>query len=81
MVITEALILGVPCVAGRYPALPEIIRNNENGIITENSVAGIEKAIEELIRNSEKLSVLKHNAVESHYSYYETYSQFMELCE
>lgn len=81
MVLTEALILGVPCIAAEYPALKEVIDDGKNGIITENSIEGIAKGIENILLNKELYNKLKENAVNFKYDYKIAYNQFMELCD
>lgn len=67
MVVTEALILGTPVVAGDYPALHEILTHGVNGIIAENSIDGIVEAIGGIICNTGAYHKLKIGAED--YSY------------
>ena len=67
MVVTEALILGTPVVAGDYPALHEILTHGVNGIIAENSIDGIVEAIGGIICNMGAYHKLKIGAED--YSY------------
>lgn len=68
MVVTEALILGIPVVAGNYPALHEILYDGVNGLITENSVAGIGNAVYKLVSDTEEYEKLKNGAEKYSYS-------------
>lgn len=81
MVLVEALILGVPCVSTFFPALPEVIRDRENGIIAENSISGLQSAIEELLTNKGMYQKLKENSMKYKYDPQISYEQFMDLCE
>ena len=78
MVVVEALILGVPVVAGYYPALTEILGDGENGIIAENSVLGIYSAVERVATDRECYEKLKSGAKAYEYDPDIAYKQFME---
>lgn len=58
--VTEALILGIPCIStncsGAYELLGE---NNEYGLVTDNSVYGLEKGIELMIKDPNLLNKYK----------------------
>lgn len=79
MVVMEALILGTPIVAGDYPALKEILENNFNGIIAENSIDGISKEIYRLIVDKNIYNKLKENCMKYNYSSDLVYKQFMDM--
>ena len=78
MVVAEALILGVPVVAGYYPALPEILGDGKNGIIAENSAEGIFSAVERVATDRELYEKLKSGAEAYVYDPDVAYKQFME---
>ena len=78
MVVAEALILGVPVVAGYYPALPEILDDGVDGIIAENSTDGIYSAIERVATDRELYEKLKSGAVAYAYDPDVSCEQFME---
>ena len=80
MVVMESLILGVPVVAGDYPALKEIL-GDCYGIRAENSSYGIYKAISKILSNEELYNELKKNCEKFEYSADKTYEQFLNLCE
>lgn len=81
MVLTESLILNTPCVAGYYSALPEIIEDDKNGLIAENSIEGIEEKIENILTDKELYKKLKVNAEAFIYDYSIAYNQLMKLCD
>ena len=49
MTVTEAEILGVPCIVTCYASASEQIENDVNGIITENSTEGIVNALKRVL--------------------------------
>lgn len=79
MVVMEALILGIPVIAGDYPALHEILESKVMGIIAENSEQGILKELRYIIKNKEMYSRLKRNCQEFKYSAELAYQQFVKL--
>lgn len=81
MVLMEALILGVPVVAGEYGALREIIQHPLEGVIAENSVQGISEGILSLINDEEKYNAMKQYLGNYEYNPEAVYEQFMNLCK
>ena len=81
MVVMESLILGTPVVAGRYPALKEVLLDGECGIIADNSVEGIFEAIYHLITDLKEYQRIKKNCTKFLYSSDRGYNQFISLTE
>lgn len=79
MVVTEALILGTPVVAGDYPALHEILDDGTTGIIAENNAKGLAKAIEKVISDEKLYSQLKIGAEQFNYSADYAVNQLLSL--
>lgn len=79
MVVTEALILGTPVVAGDYPALHEILDDGVTGIIAENNAKGITEAIEKVISDEKLYSQLKIGAEQFTYSADYAVNQLLSL--
>lgn len=61
LVLKEALAVGCPVVTTDFQASHEIVEDNVNGIICENSSDGIYKAISTIANNLEYLNKLKTN--------------------
>lgn len=80
MVIVESLILGVPVVAGDYPALHEIISDEDCGIIANNSVEGIADSILRVVNDKNLYATLKENCRHFEYKPDAVYKQFIEIC-
>lgn len=53
MTVTEAQILGVPCIVTEYSSAAEQIKNGVDGIITENSLGGIISALKNALDKKE----------------------------
>lgn len=79
MVVMESLILKTPVVAGYYPALPEILSDNETGIIAENNEDGIFNAIYRVMTDKALYERLKKKCCQYEYSPDIAYNQFMTL--
>lgn len=62
LVIIEALTLGTPVLATENSATNKLIKNNIDGIITENSAEGLYLGLKEILLNRDKLDILKQNA-------------------
>ena len=78
MVVMEALICGTPVVSAYYPALSEILDNEKNGIISENSMDGVYRAVKKVLQDKELYNHLKANCIEYKYSNDEVYKSFLE---
>ncbi len=61
LVVAEALILGVPCVVSQYPALFEILKDGEQGLIAQQTVQSVAKKIKQLIENQDLYNAIKKN--------------------
>ena len=61
LVIVEAMTLCVPVLATANSATSELINNNENGLIVDNSVDGIYKGLKQLIQNPNLINKYKQN--------------------
>lgn len=77
MVVVEALILGVPVIAGSYPALSEILEDGVSGIIAENSAEGIYNEIVRVAKDRELYQKLLSGARAYRYDPDVAYEQFM----
>ncbi|QDP85816.1 glycosyltransferase [Chryseobacterium sp. SNU WT5] len=61
--VTEALILGVPVISTEVSGAKELLgKNNEYGIVTENTTEGIYQGLQLLLGNPQKLSHYKIQA-------------------
>src|SRR5690606_29198551 len=61
--VTEALILGIPVVSTEVSGARELLgKNNEYGIVTENSTDGLFAGLKMLLTNPEKLLFYKKQA-------------------
>ncbi len=67
LVIIEALTLGVPVIATKNSATNDLIKNNLDGIIVENSTEGIYKGLKDVLTDKNKLLKLKSNAEKFNY--------------
>jgi glycosyltransferase involved in cell wall biosynthesis len=65
--VTEAQVLGVPCIVTNYASAKEQVRDGVDGIITQNDVESIFDAIKRWILNPELRTSLKHNIAEKEY--------------
>lgn len=77
MTVSEAMILGTPCVVTEYLSAKEQIMNRVNGIIVENNDTAIQEAILECIENRELLNGLKDNLKQNVYGNRE-YIEYVE---
>ena len=60
--VTEAQILGLPCIVTNYKSAPSQIKHGFNGLITENSYEGVYGAISDVIGDPDVISEWKKNA-------------------
>lgn len=81
MVVGESLIVGIPVVATRYPAVTEIIVDGENGLIAEQSVESIVEKLEMLFDDRDLLSKIKQNCEDYEYDNDRSYRQFCDAIE
>jgi len=62
--VTEALVLGIPVVSTNVSGADELLgKNNEYGIVVENSVDGLYKGLIEMFLNPENLAHYKNQAI------------------
>ena len=61
LVIVEAMTLGVPVIATSNSATSELIINNENGLIVNNSIEGIYNGLRQVIINKNLIEKYKRN--------------------
>jgi len=81
MVLKESVILGTPVVTTKYPASYEVIRENEQGLITDFDAESIANGIERLYKDKELYNMLKENCVNYKYRASVVYNQLMKLCK
>ena len=63
--VTEALILGVPCISTNCSGAHELLGDhNEYGVVTENQDEELYKAIKDWVLHPEKMEAYRHKAVE-----------------
>lgn len=78
MVVGESLIVGVPIIATRYPAVEEIVVNGENGLVAEQSVESLFEQISSLFEDPAKLASLKKACAAYEYDNDRSYRQFLD---
>lgn len=80
LVVSEALILGVPCIVTNYDGVEKQITDRENGIILnmENYDNSYEKRIDDIVDLKEKL---KNNVRGKEYSRENIINRWMEIIE
>ena len=61
MVLSESLILDTPVITTDFPAAKEFVKQQKNGIITENSTESLFNALEHVFKNEKLLTVFKEN--------------------
>ena len=61
LVIVEAMTLGIPVLATSNSATSELINNNKNGLIVDNSVEGIYIGLKKIIKDSKLINKYKLN--------------------
>ena len=81
MVVCESLILGVPVIVARYPAVAEQFTIEKNGLVAEQNVESILTCIGELIENPEKLKKMRGVAREYNYDNYESIYQLVKVLD
>ena len=67
MAVTEAQILGLPVLATRYASASEQITDGVDGLIVENSEAGIERGLERLLETPGLLEKMSAQVRRRHY--------------
>ena len=61
MVLTESLILDTPVITTDFPAAKEFVKQNINGLISENSTESLYASLEQIFTNKELLSTFREN--------------------
>ena len=79
LVMVESLILGVPVLAVETSATSVIIDNGKNGIITDNSIAGLYNSLKEILQNKDMINKLKNNA--KTYNYQKTNDETIKIID
>jgi glycosyltransferase involved in cell wall biosynthesis len=62
LTVMEASFVGVPCISTNVGAISEIIKNNVNGIVVENSVESLATTTLDLINNPSLLDSLRNTS-------------------
>lgn len=75
MVVVESLVLGVPVVSTRYPAIEEIIVDGKNGIIAEQNIDSIVEKTSMIFDDSSLLETLKNECIKYKYDNDRSYTQ------
>jgi glycosyltransferase involved in cell wall biosynthesis len=81
MVVVESLIVGVPVIASRYPAVAEVIVDGENGLIAEQNLDHILERITLLFEDRALLVEIKKNCAAYRYDNDRSYKQFLDAIE
>jgi len=81
MVVQEAMILGTPILASKYPALFEIMEDKVHGLITEKDTESIAEGLEKLYSDNSLYHNLKNNCMDYSYSSDTVYNQLMKICQ
>lgn len=79
--LDEAKILYKPIITTNYPSSSDSILNRWNGLIVDNSVAGIYEGIKELICNPDLRDKFSYNLQNDNFSDMNGAEKFMELIE
>lgn len=82
--ILEAMYLGLPVIATKVGDIPELIKNNQNGILVDPDDVSIAKSILELWGDKKKMQLLGDNGkklVETHYGWDKIANKYMEIYE
>ena len=61
MVLSESLILDTPVITTDFPAAKEFVKQQNNGIITENATKSLYSALEHVFINDKLLTEFKEN--------------------
>lgn len=78
MVVSESIILNVPVVCTRYPALKEIMNDGVNGLIIDSNFDSVYENVFNMIEHKERIMMLKNNMkVFTNYDAL-AYKQFLE---
>lgn len=81
MVGNEALILGIPVISTNYPTAYELINDQINGLICENSLAGITDALLRFITDQQLNSKLRMGASQFRYDVSDIINAVLEILD
>ena len=76
--VVEALILSVPVVVCKYPALSEIFEDGTLGLVAEHSIESVTEKIKLLIKNKQEYCFMRRRCEEYHFSNDTAYDQFLK---
>lgn len=79
--VTEAQILGIPCIVTDYESASSQVQHRQNGIIMENNYESIYETIKNVIRSPQLLSELKANTLFGSYGNEQDIREFYGLIE
>ncbi|MBQ7288437.1 MAG: glycosyltransferase [Clostridia bacterium] len=79
MAVTEAQMLGLPVLVSEYASAREQIRDNEDGLIAENSVDGIFSMLKNVCENPQILDKMRFNVQNSNYDNDQDIQKFYDL--
>lgn len=81
MVVTEAFMMGLPALVTEYSSAREQVRDGVDGIIVENSEAGIYEGLKRIIEHPEIIPELKKNVINTDYSNVEEIKKVEQLLD
>lgn len=81
MVVSEALILGIPILTTDYAAVDEQVENNLNAIVVNKNLDNIYTKVKEVIIENDKLNLLKSYIYENQYNNIKFENQIKEVLE
>ena len=81
LVIIESMSLGVPVIATANSATSELIKNDFNGLVVDNSVDWLYTGIKEIIEHPEKIEMMKKNLIRYSYPTLEIINKIENLLE
>ena len=79
--VTEAQIIGLPCMVTNYESASSQIRHNYNGVIMDNTYESIYKAIRTVIEEPHLLKTWKNNTLCNNYGNETDIQKFYELLD
>lgn len=77
--VTEAQILGLPCLVTNYEAASSQVEHECNGLIMENNFLGVYNGIKRIIKNPELINKWKKNLINKDYGNEKDINKFYEL--
>lgn len=79
--VTEAQILGIPCLITNYESATSQVEHQSNGVIMDNNYTSIYETIKKVIQNPQSLSRWKANTLAGSYSNEQDIKAFYSLIE